>query len=166
MELLKLSTDWAKAEVLSAKVVFLFSIIVLMAAFGFWFLGKTAMARAFIWPMLISGVFLIAVSAGLYRANKPRIEQFEQAFRKNSQEFVHQELLRTAQSQKELTTIFKVLPILLIVAGIIILFFSSPVWRAVAISLGLLATFLMAVDSNTATRNSMYHEQLKNFRNE
>lgn len=166
MDLLRLSTDWAKAEVFSAKIVWIFSMVILVVALGFWYWGKTSMARAFVWPMLVSGVFLVAVGAGLFFANKPRIMQFEQAYHINPKEFVQQELQRTAKSQKELTMVFRVLPLLLIVSGLLILFFPSPTWRGIAITLGVLVIFLMAVDSNTDARNSVYHEQLKRISNE
>ncbi|WP_143059198.1 hypothetical protein [Chitinophaga arvensicola] len=161
MDLLKLSTDWAKAEVFSARIVWLFSIIVLAAAIGFYYWGKTTMARAFIWPLLVSGVFLVAVGTGLFFANKPRITQFEQTYRNDPQVFLQQELQRTAKSQQELATVFRVLPVLLILAGLIILLLPSPTWRAIGITLGLLAGLLMAIDSHTDARNTLYHEQLK-----
>nr|WP_068886619.1 hypothetical protein [Pedobacter panaciterrae] len=166
MEILKLSTDWAKAEVFSAKIVWLFSIIVLLSALGFWYWGKTTMAKAFVWPLVVSGLFLVAVAAGLFMANKPRISQFEQASRNNPGTFLQQELQRTAKSQKELATVFEVLPLLLIVGGLLIFFLSSPTWRAIGIVIGLVAVFLMAVDSNTDTRNTIYHKQLKDLVNE
>jgi ABC-2 type transport system permease protein len=166
MEILKLSTDWAKAEVFSAKMVWLFSIIVLLSALGFWYSGKTTMAKAFVWPLVVSGLFLLAVAAGLFYANKPRISQFEQRSINNSSSFLQEELQRTAKSQKELAMVFKVLPVLLIISGLLIFFLSSPNWRAIGIAIGFVALFLMAVDSNTDTRNTIYHEQLKSLRNE
>ncbi|MBE9598039.1 hypothetical protein [Pedobacter sp. MC2016-24] len=166
MEILKLSTDWAKAEVFSAKMVGLLSIVILMSAFGFWYWGKTTMARAFIWPLVVSGLFLVTVGAGLFFANKPRIAQFEQAATQDASAFVKQELQRTAKSQKELATVFKVLPVLLALSGLMILFLSSANWRAIGITLGLLAIVLMAVDSNTDARNTIYHEQLKKIDDE
>lgn len=161
MDLLKLSTDWAKAEVFSAKMVWLFSIIVLMTALGFSYWGKTAMAKAFVWPMLVAGALLIAVGAGLFIANKPRITQFEQAFQYNSTAFAQQELQRTSKSQKDLSTVFKALPALLIIAALVILFLPTPIGRSIGVTLALLTAFLMAVDSNTDARNTAYHEQLK-----
>lgn len=166
MEILKLSTDWAKAEVFSAKMVWLFSFIVLLSALGFWYWSKTTMARAFVWPLVVSGLFLIAVAAGLFFSNKPRILQFEEAARNNSSTFVQQELQRTSKSQKDLATVLKVLPILLVISGLMVLFLSSANWRAIGITIGLLAVFLMVVDSNTDARNTIYHEQLKNLSNE
>lgn len=56
MDILKLSTDWAKAEVFSAKVTLLLSLLFVIGAIGFWQLGKTAMAKAFVWPMIVAGI--------------------------------------------------------------------------------------------------------------
>lgn len=165
MDLLKLSTDWAKEEVFSAKIVWLFSLIVLAMAFGFWYWGKTTMAKAFFLPLLVSGLFLLVIGAGLFFANKPRIAQFEQDYWVNQREFAQKELQRTGKSQQELATVFRVLPILLIVSGLMILFLPAANWRGIAITLGLLAAFLMAVDSNTNARNTIYHEQLKIINN-
>lgn len=166
MELLKLSTDWAKAEVFSAKMVWLFSIIVLLSALGFWYWGKTTMAKAFVWPLVVSGLLLVAVGVGLFWANKPRILQFEQASINNPSTFLQQELQRTAKSQKELAMVFKALPALLVLSGLLIFFLSSANWRAIGIAIGLVALFLMAVDSNTDARNTIYHKQLKSLNDE
>ena len=46
MEILKVATEWAKAEVFSARFFILFSILFLSASIGFWQLGKTEMAIA------------------------------------------------------------------------------------------------------------------------
>src|SRR5471030_738394 len=117
MDILKLSTDWAKAEVFSDKVSLLLSLLLLLAALGFWQFGKTAMAKAFVWPMLIAGVLIAAVAAGLYFANKPRIVQFEIAYNTNAKAFVQTETARTAKSQNDLALVFKVLPLIIIAAA-------------------------------------------------
>lgn len=161
MDILKLSTDWAKAEVFSAKIVWIFSIITILVAIGFWYWGKTAMAKAFVWPLLIGGIFLLTVGAGLFFANKPRIVQFEKDYKENAQQFVQKELQRTSKSKSDLETVFKILPLLLVISGLIIYFFPIPTWRAIGITLALLIVFLMAVDSNTGYRNDIYNDQLK-----
>ena len=56
MDILKLSMEWAKAEVFSAKIVWIFSVIVLLSAVGFAMLGKTPMAKAFTIPLIVSGI--------------------------------------------------------------------------------------------------------------
>src|SRR5258708_8354854 len=98
MEIIKLSTDWAKAEVFSAKMVGLLSLVVFLVALGFWQLGKTPMAKSFVWRLFVAGLLLLAVSAGLYFANEPPIAQFETAYKKIPAYFIHINLTQTANS--------------------------------------------------------------------
>jgi ABC-2 type transport system permease protein len=160
MDILKVSTDWAKAEVFSAKIVLLLSLLFFFVAFGFWQLGKTDMAKAFGWPMLVSGVLLVAVSAGLYFANKPRITQFETTYNTDAKAFVKTETERTAKSQNDLALVFKVLPLIIIAAAMLIIFINTPSWRAIGITTIVLMTILMFIDSNTNARNMAYHQRL------
>jgi len=164
MDILNLSTDWAKAEVFSAKMVALISLHFFLVALGFWLFGKTAMAKAFVWPLLVSGVLLISIAAGLYFTNKPRIVSFETAYKNNSDEFIKSELARTEKSQNDLATIvFIILPIIIIVAALVSMVVSTPVWRAIGITTIALMACLMFIDSNTASRNSDYHQELLNL---
>ncbi|SRR5258706_5642719 len=160
MDIIKLSTDWAKAEVFSAKIVLLFSGIEIVAAIGFWILGKTATAKAFGWPLLVAGLFLVAVGTGLFFTNNPRIERFERLYNNDPKAFVQEEIQRTAKSQKELRNVFKILPAIIIFAAILILLTPASLWRAIAITMMVTAAFLMVVDSNTGARNTAYHSQL------
>ncbi|SRR5258708_31914190 len=164
MDIVKLSTDWAKAEVFSAKIVWLFSAVEIMAALGFWYLGRTAIARAFVWPLLLTGLFLIAVGAGLYFANKPRIERFEKEYHRNPDAFVEAEIQRTAGSQRQLALVFKILPAIIIIAALVILLLPAFPWRAIAATTIITAAFLMIVDSNTEARNNAYHAHLSTFK--
>ena len=159
MDILKLSIDWAKAEVFSAKIVLLLSLLFFLAALGFWQLGKTIMAKAFVWPML-RRVYGYAVSAGLYFANKPRVTQFETAYNTDAKAFVQTETERTAKSQNDLALVFKVLPLIIIAAALLIMFVNTPLWRAIGITTIALMTILMFIDSNTGARNTAYHQQL------
>jgi ABC-2 type transport system permease protein len=160
MDIVKLSTDWARAEIFSAKIVCLFSAIQIIAAIGFWYFGRTAMARAFVWPMLLCGLLLVAVAAGLYFANNPRVEQFEKEGLRDPVAFAKTEIQRTATSQRQLQLVFKILPAIIILAAIMIMLIPTALWRAVAISLISTTAFLMVVDSNTEARNDAYHIQL------
>jgi hypothetical protein len=160
MEILKLSTDWAKAEVFSAKISLLLSLLFFLATLGFWQLGKTAMAKAFVWPMLVSGILIAAVSAGLYFGNKPRVTQFETAYNTDAKAFVQTEIKRTAKSQNDLALVFKVLPLIIITAALLIVFVNTPLWRAIGITTIALMTILMFIDSNTGARNTAYHQHL------
>jgi hypothetical protein len=165
MDIIKLSTDWAKAEVFSGKIVWLFSILYLVTAIGFWYFGRSAMAKAFIWPLLIAGIFLVSVGAGLFFTNKPRIGQFQKEYYQNAGAFIGKELKRTAESEKQLKLVFKILPAIVIAGALIIVFLPGSVhWRAIGIILVATCGFLMVVDSNTGYRNTIYHSQLSNLK--
>jgi len=164
MDILKLSTDWAKSEVFSAKIVWLFSAIEIGTALGFWQLGRTTMAKAFVWPMLLTGLFLLAVGAGLYFANKPRIQRFETEYHHNPDTFIKEEIQRTAVSQKQLALVFRILPAIIMLAALAIMFLPVFPWRAAAITIIIAAAFLMIVDSNTEARNNAYHTQLSTIK--
>jgi len=160
MDILKLSIDWAKAEVFSSKISLLLSLLLFLVALGFWQLGKTAMAKAFVWPILVAGVLLVAVAAGLYFSNKPRITQFETAYNTDAKAFVQTETERTAKSQNNLALVFKVLPLIIVAAALLIVFVNTPLCRAIGITTIALMTILMFIDSNTGARNTAYHQQL------
>ena len=160
MEIIKLSTDWAKAEVFSAKMVGLLSLLVYFVALGFWQLGKTPMAKSFVWPLFVAGLLLVAVSAGLYFANKPRVVQFEAAYKNDANAFIQNELMRTAKSKHDLALVFKVLPVIIIAAALLIIFSQTPLWRAIGVTTILLMTLLMLIDSNTDARNTAYHQKI------
>lgn len=160
MEIIKMSTDWARAEIFSAKVVWMFSITTIVSAVGFYYLGKTAMAKAFVIPLAITGFLIAIIGTGLYAANKPRVTQFEESCKSDSAAFIQKEIERTSKSNGDFVLVFKVLPILMIVGAAMLLLGKSPYWQTSGLSLVLLAAFLMAVDSNTAARNEAYRQEL------
>ncbi|HEY1871514.1 MAG TPA: hypothetical protein VGG71_10675 [Chitinophagaceae bacterium] len=166
MDLLKFSIDWARAEVFSARIVWLFSIITLLCAIGFSFWGKTPMAKAFVIPLIVAAIFLVSVGIGLYAANHSRIAQFEKDYKLDAKAFISKEIARTSDSQGQLKLVFRILPVIAVVAAILLVIFTSPHWRAITVTTLLLAAFLMAVDSNTEARNDAYHEQLIKHRAE
>jgi ABC-2 type transport system permease protein len=165
MDIIRLSTDWARAEVFSAKIVWLFSAVEVLAAIGFWYWGRTAIARFFPWPLLVMGLFLVAVGAGLYVANNPRIARFESESRRDPKAFLEAEIQRTAKSQRNLALVFNILPGIIILAALVIILAPPTAWRAISVSIILTAAFLMVVDSNTTARNDDYHTQLLELKN-
>lgn len=160
MDILKLSTDWARAEVFSAKMIWIYSLFLLLVASGFHLWGKTLMAKAFVWPLIVAGILMIIVGTGLYLANKPRIVQMEVDYKTDVKSFVKKELLRTAKSQSDFDLVFKILPLISIAAALLIVFTSTPLWRTIGITTILLMVSLMLIDSNTEARNADYHQQL------
>jgi hypothetical protein len=46
MDIIKLSTDWARAEVFLAKIVWLSSVVEMTAAIGFWYWGQNGHGKS------------------------------------------------------------------------------------------------------------------------
>lgn len=162
MEILKIATEWAKAEVFSSKFFILFGIIFVVASIGFWQLGKTDMAKALIWPSLVCGVLLLAIGIGIFATNKSRTTRFKKDYEKDPSAFVESEITRTEKSMNEYTTIvFKVIPVIIIVAALLIVFVDKPVWRAIGIATIAMMVVILSVDSNANARLEEYHEELK-----
>lgn len=95
MELLKLATEWAKAEVFSTRFFIFFAIGFLIASIGFWQLGKTDLAKAYIIPTLIAGILLLIIGSGLNYTNIQRVKQFEMDFNTDAPGFYKSEVQRT-----------------------------------------------------------------------
>ena len=65
MDILKTATDWTRAEVLSSAFFIVFALAFLLSSLGFWQMGRTDMARAYVAPMLVAGGLLLALGGGL-----------------------------------------------------------------------------------------------------
>ncbi|GAB4323258.1 MAG: hypothetical protein Kow00127_15940 [Bacteroidales bacterium] len=163
MELLKLSTEWAKAEAFSTRFFIIFAILFLVAGVGFWQLGKTELARAYIIPTLVAGVLLMTIGLGLFYTNKSRVVQFEKACQEDASAFYQAEMERTESTLKEYTIVFKVIPILIIVAALIILFLHTPTWRAIGITAIAMLTVIMLIDGTAYARMEDYHRELESI---
>jgi hypothetical protein len=80
MDLLSLSKEWAESEVFSTRFFILFAIIFFIASLGFWQLGKTDLAKAYIIPTSVAAILLLVVGFGLFFTNKSRIESYNIRF--------------------------------------------------------------------------------------
>ena len=162
MDIIKFATDWAKAEVFSARFFIFFALLLLAGSAGFWQLGKTEIARSFIVPALVTGILLLAVGVGIFYANKSRITSFQEAYEKDAAAFVQSEIQRTDKSLGEYRTIvFKVIPMIIVVAAMLIVFFQNPTVRAASIlTIGMMVVILL-VDSNANARLQEYRAELE-----
>ena len=161
MELLKIATEWAKAEVFSKRFFIFFAIIFLIASIGFWQLGKTDLAKAYIIPTLVAGLLLMTIGLGLFYTNKSRITQFEKAFNNDTPAFYQSEIERSESTLKEYKVVFKVIPILIIIAALLILFINTPTWRAIGITTIAMLIVILLVDGTAHSRIEAYHKELK-----
>ena len=164
MDILKLSTDWAKAEVFSTRFFIFFAIFFLIACVGFWQLGKTDIAKAYVIPTLVAGVLLMTIGLGLFYTNKSRIIEFETAYTSDASAFVESEIARAESTLQEYKTIvFKVIPIIIIVAALLIIFINTPTWRAISITTIAMMIVILLVDGTAHARIDVYYEQLQSW---
>lgn len=161
MDLLKLATEWAKAEIFSTRFFIFFAIFFLFASIGFWQLGKTELAKAYIIPTLVAGLLLMTIGLGLFFTNKSRITQFKSAFDADAPAFFQSEIERSENTLKEYKVIFKVIPILIILAALLILFINTPFWRAIGITAVAMFIVMLLVDGTAAARMEAYQKELK-----
>ena len=162
MEILKVATEWAKAEVFSTRFFIFFAILFLIASIGFWQLGKTDIAKAYIIPTLVAGLLLLTIGIGLFYTNKARIKEFETAYNTNAKEFVAAEVLRAEKTIKEYKiVVFKTIPILIIIAALILIFIHTPTWRAISITTIAMLIVILLVDGTAHARIDTYYKQLK-----
>ena len=161
MDLLKLSIEWAKAEVFSTRFFIFFAIGFLIASVGFWQLGKTDLAKAYIIPTLVAGILLLIIGSGTNYTNIQRVKQFEKDFNTDETAFYQSEIERSESTLKQFIVVFKVVPILIIVAALLILFINTPTWRAISVTTISILIVILLIDGNAQSRIKNYHKELK-----
>lgn len=161
MDILKAATDWAKSEVFSTPFFILFGIVFMAASFGFWQLGKTELARAYIVPTLIAGSLLTIIGLGLFFTNKSRLIEFEKAYSANPSAFVESEMTRVEKTIKEYRNIvFKAIPIIISICAFIILWVDKPIWRASMITTMAMLVVILLIDGTAHDRIISYKQKL------
>jgi len=162
MEISKLAIEWAKDEVFSSRFFIVSALFFLVASIGFWQLGKTEIAKAYIVPTMVAGILLLTVGVGIFFANKSRVTTFEAAYKNDPNEFIKTELIRTKKSMGEYKIIvFKVIPFIIVVAALFIVFINKPLSRAISITTIALMIVILLVDSNANARIQRYYKQLE-----
>lgn len=161
MEILKIATDWAKDEVFSSRFFILFGVLFVLATVGFWQLGKTEVAKAYIFPTLVAGILLLTVGLGIFFTNKSRVSSFVDDYNTDASAFVKSEIVRTEKSMGEYKTIvFKVIPIIIIVCAFLIVFVDKPIWRAISTTTIAMMIVIILIDNNANARILKYHKAL------
>lgn len=161
MEILKTATDWAKDEVFSTQFFILFGIVFVLGSIGFWQLGKTEIAKAYIIPAVVAGVLLLIIGFGLFFTNKSRIKQFETDYNRDKWTFVESELKRAEATLKEYqTVVFKAIPLIIAVCAIVIIFAPAPIWRASMITTIAMMAVILLIDGTAHARIEAYHKEL------
>ena len=162
MDILKTAIDWTKAETLSCAVFIVFGLFFVLTSLGFWQLGKTDVAKAFVFPTLIAGTLLLILGVGLIIPNQMRLTDFPVAFSSDASAFVATELVRVEKTMGGYeTAVFRVFPIIIAVCAVLTILLSTPVWRASLITIMAMMTVLMLVDINANARLEAYKAKLQ-----
>ena len=112
--------------------------------------------------MLVVGVLTLTIGLGLFFTNKSRVTSFVNDYNKDAAAFVQSEIIRTGKTIKDFQmTVYKVIPMIIIVAALLFIFIDKPLWRAISISTIAMMIVIMMIDTNSYTRYVEYHEQLK-----
>lgn len=164
MDILKLSTEWAKDEILSSKFFILFGLLFLFGALGFWQMGKTELAKAFITPLLVCGTLLFIIGVGLLYSNTTRIHSFEKDHQVSTENFISAEIARADKTVGEFELIvFKVIPLIIVVCCFGIIFLHQPFWRAICIVTIAMMVVILLVDTHSYMRIKEYKGKLVLF---
>ena len=162
MDIIKTTLDWTRAELLSSMIFVFFGLLVLMISFGFWQLGKTEMAKAFVIPCLIAGGLVLAIGLGIGVQSYGRLSSFPMAFDTNPTAFVTSELNRaeTVLAQYRLF-VYRIFPIAIAICAILFLFLDGPLWRASLITAMATLAVVMGIDTNANARLAAYQSKLQ-----
>ncbi len=161
MDILKTAIVWAKAEVFSAQFFIFFGVLFLIGSAGFWQMGKTELAKAYIIPMLVVGILTSTIGIGLFIANKSRVSSFVTDYNKDAAAFVKAEIIRTESTINSFqNTVYKAIPIIIIIAALLFIFMDKPTWKASSVCVIAMMIVIMMIDTNSYTRYVDYHEQL------
>ena len=161
IEILKTATDWAKAEVFSTSFFIFFAVMFIMAGIGFWKLGITDLARAYIVPTLVAGTLLLITGLGLVFTNISRTINFPAAYDSDATAFVESEMTRLEKAANEYrTVVFKAIPIIIAACAFCIIFIDKPIWRTGMITIIAMMAVILLVDGTANARLEPYKTQL------
>lgn len=161
MDIIKAATDWTKAEIFSAQFFIFFGILFLLASLGFWQWGKTEVAKAYIFPVLVAGALLLAAGCSFYFTNRAKLQTIDTDYQSNPTLFVQSELERSQKTIDSYDNVaFKVFPIIVLIACLLVIFFSHPLLRAICITIMAFMVILFIIDSNANARMKIYKSQL------
>lgn len=161
MDILKTATDWARAEVFGTAFFLGFGLAFLLAAVGFYRLGQTDLARAYVPALAVAGVLLLIIGGGLVYTNVTRVTAFKAAHRDDPAAFVASEVTRADATLREYrNVVFTAIPWIIVACALIIAFVPRPGWRAGAITAIAMLSVILLVDGNAGARMETYRERL------
>jgi ABC-2 type transport system permease protein len=162
MDILRTAIDWTKAEMFSSAFFILFGAIFLLASLGFWQLGKTDVAKAYVIPVLVAGTLLLIIGLGLFFPSQARVTGFSVAYNSDAAQFIATEIGRADKILNDYRiVVFSIIPLIITVCALLILYFESPIWRASLITTIAMMAAILMIDTNANARLEAYKAKLK-----
>lgn len=164
MDILKISTEWAKGEVFSSLFFVLFWIIFLFVSLGFWQLWKTELAKAYIIPSLVAGVLLLIIGLGLIYNYQSKINNFQTDYENNKIEFVKNEITYVEKTLNDYKNIvFTGISLIIAICAIFLIFIDNQIWKSSLITTISFLSILLLVDGTASARLENYNKELKSI---
>lgn len=161
MDILRTAIDWAKAEVLSSTIFILFGLVFLVASYSFWHSGKTDVAKAYVFPMLIGGSLLLILGIGLFIQSYNNVSIFAESYSADSDKFVVSQLENANRVERNYQfAVFRIMPLAIVVSAILFPLLTSPHWRASLLTTIAMLAVLMLIDTNANARLEDYKQKL------
>lgn len=161
MDILKIAVDWTKAEMTSSAFFILFGGMFLATSFGFWQLGKTEVAKAYVFPAFIAGILLLVIGLGIFTQSASRVSSFPEAYDKSAADFIAAEINRANRVLRDYrVAVFRVIPVIIAVCAVLLLFLATPLWRASLIATIAMMAVILLIDTNAHARLDAYRAQL------
>ena len=161
MDIVKTAADWTRAEVLSSAFFILFALAFLLSSFGFWQMGRTDMARAYVVPLLVAGGLLLALNGGLFVQNQLKLAGLATVYDASVSGFVTSEI---AYAERGLNNyriaVFYIFPAIIAACALLVPFLASPVWRASPITTIAMLAIILVIDTNANARLEAFRELL------
>ncbi len=164
MDILTLAQQWAKQEAFSSRFFIVAAVVFFAISFGFWKFGQSEISRSYIYPTLICGLLLVIIGGGLVWNDTRRYNTFPTEYKENPEAFLNAELERSEKTAtSSYTTIYRYIPILIMLAALLIIIFDKPIVRASCITTIAFLSVLLFVDSTAQSRIDTYNKALKTY---
>jgi len=162
MDIVKTAVNWTKAEMLSSSFFVLLGALFLSASLGFWHLGKSELAKAYIIPTLIAGTLLLIIGLGIFFQSQSRVTSFPAAHKADAAQFITSEIKRADKVLNEYRiAVFKIIPLIIAVCALLILALEAPIWRASLVTTIAMLAVILIIDTNANTRLETYKAALQ-----
>ncbi len=157
MDFIQHTLNWCKGEIFEAKLILLYGIVVIIIALLFWKTGSTPSAKAMLFPLLAVGFMFSGIGGGMLYSNHNRMIEYPAAFQENPSKFVKAEKERTDEFMSWYpVTRYIMIGFALLGFGLY-LFWTTPLGRAIGMSLVLMSLSTFFVDHFSEERAEMYH---------